>query len=286
MIAKPSDDQIIFRPEFIQASQGRLFSLFHFPRVTKTKQHAVVFFPPFAEEMNKSRRMIALQARAFAGLGLPVIVVDLFGTGDSEGDFSQATVDIWRNDFDTIIRYVQEQGYTHLTLWGLRFGALLLMDLLRDRPDIAGVENIIFWQPVLQGEMMMTQFLRLRLAADMMSSAEKVTTKDMRQLLAEGNELEVAGYTLSPDLVFAIDGLSMKTWQPEKNYNMFWFDVVSNSNRPAPVVNQQVQDTLTLAGMHVNADKVVGDPFWSTAEISTIPELIDKTSAVFTSLQR
>jgi hypothetical protein len=46
--------------------------------------------PPFAEEMNKSRRMIAEVGRRLEGSGVGMLLVDLFGTGDSEGEFAQA----------------------------------------------------------------------------------------------------------------------------------------------------------------------------------------------------
>ena len=48
--------------------------------------------------MNKSRRMAALQARAFAEMGFGVLQIDLFGCGDSSGDFSDARWDIWKQD--------------------------------------------------------------------------------------------------------------------------------------------------------------------------------------------
>ncbi len=48
--------------------------------------------------MNKSRRMAALQARAFAAMGFGVLQIDLFGCGDSSGDFSDARWDIWKQD--------------------------------------------------------------------------------------------------------------------------------------------------------------------------------------------
>src|SRR3546814_1526626 len=49
-------------------------------------------------EMNRSRRMAALQARALAALGIDVLLLDLFGTGDSAGDFRDARWEIWRED--------------------------------------------------------------------------------------------------------------------------------------------------------------------------------------------
>ncbi len=54
--------------------------------------------PPFAEEMNKCRRMMALTAYALQAAGLDVLFVDLFGTGDSGGDFADGSLEVWRSD--------------------------------------------------------------------------------------------------------------------------------------------------------------------------------------------
>ena len=50
---------------------------------------------PFCEEMNKARRMAALQSRRLAALGYSVLQIDLFGCGDSSGDFADAR-EIWK----------------------------------------------------------------------------------------------------------------------------------------------------------------------------------------------
>jgi alpha/beta superfamily hydrolase len=42
-----------------------------------------------AEELNKSRHVAAAQARAFAAAGYSVLQIDLYGCGDSSGDFGE-----------------------------------------------------------------------------------------------------------------------------------------------------------------------------------------------------
>jgi len=51
---------------------------------------AYQYVAPFAEEMNKARRMAALQARAMSAAGYAVLCLDLHGCGDSAGDFADA----------------------------------------------------------------------------------------------------------------------------------------------------------------------------------------------------
>ena len=73
---------------------GRRFAVYHAPAVDQMRGQ-IVYLHPFAEEMNKSRRMAALQSRALASAGFAVRQLDLLGSGDSEGDFGDASWDLW-----------------------------------------------------------------------------------------------------------------------------------------------------------------------------------------------
>ena len=66
-------EQTAPRPIFIDSPSGRLFGVYCAPGASTRRRGAVLYVPPFAEEMNRSRRMVALQARAFAAaVGAPV----------------------------------------------------------------------------------------------------------------------------------------------------------------------------------------------------------------------
>ena len=79
--------------DFIETEHGRLFCLLRTP-APAPGQKVVLVIPPFAEEMNKSRRMFTLLADALGQQDIALCVFDLFGTGDSSGDFADATLDI------------------------------------------------------------------------------------------------------------------------------------------------------------------------------------------------
>jgi len=78
-----------FEPFFLPASRGERFCIFH--PAAGALRGAVLYLHPFAEEMNKSRRMAALQSRMLAARGIAVLQIDLFGCGDSSGDFGDAS---------------------------------------------------------------------------------------------------------------------------------------------------------------------------------------------------
>lgn len=266
-------------PEFLPGVAGRLFSLFYQPIQWTNPKHIVVFFPPFAEEMNKSRRMVSLQAQRLASMGYGVLLVDLFGTGDSDGDFADARLEIWRQDMETVRTFLlQKHEIERITLWGLRLGALLAVDSLASFSDFP--TNLLFWSPVLKAEQAMTQFLRLRLAADMVQGAEvKETTKSMREQLLQGDSLEVAGYRLSSELVLAIDTLDLTRYASVRSIPIGWIEIVPSLERPLPVPVQQLHDTWQQAGASVDLHRVAGQTFWNTPEITIIPELLQLSAS-------
>ena len=269
----------VLSPFFLHGSAGNLFTLF-FSSGEKAApaEHFILFFPPFTEELNKSRRMISQQSRKFAEMGYGVLVVDYYGTGDSEGDFGDATWDIWQRDLTLIAAWLDEQGAKQVTLWGLRFGALLAMHsipLFQEK-----LSRILLWQPVIRGDLMMTQFLRLRLAADMIGAGNKVTVRDLRDQLNEGSNVEVAGYELSPNLVAGIDGLGLLNLEARGLPPVEWFEVVSTEEQSISPASQKVLDAWGELGMKVNIQTVVGEPFWVTPEITVLPALLERTSDI------
>jgi len=191
----------MIEPFFLQSEQGALFSLY-FAANNKTDQ-VILFIPPFAEELNCSRYVIAQQCRILAMQGYSVLWVDLWGTGDSEGEFSEATWEIWQANIALACEYLQERGAERVIFWGLRLGGLLAMDCIKD--SILPVEKLILWQPVLQGKLFINQFIRLKVAASKMNAeASPLTSTVIYEQIAAGDYIEVAGYTLNPLLIQSI----------------------------------------------------------------------------------
>ncbi|CAA9889313.1 Hydrolase, exosortase system type 1 associated [Candidatus Methylobacter favarea] len=263
-------------PVFIPGQAGRLFAIYHHPATGEKAKKAILHIPAFAEEMNKSRRMIAMQAREFAKSGYAVLIFDLFGTGDSEGKFSDATWEIWKNDVHTVCQWLIEQGILNISLWSLRSGILLAMDFLEDAK--IKFDRMLCWQPVLNGEIFIMQFLRLRVAAALMDkSAHPEKASDLKQQLLDGKVVEVAGYTLHPDLINPLMKLFSDNIHFSKIDNINVFELISSCEKGiSPGINkliESLQQRAHLVSVHV----VVGSSFWSTQEIAEVPELITQT---------
>ena len=268
------------QPFFLAGPAGDLFALYHPPAAPHPARRDVIILPPFAEEMNKSRRMLALQARALTVLGYGVLLFDFYGTGDSHGDFGQATMDIWRGDLRAALAWLRQQGAERISLLALRFGALFASDFAHTTG--ASLDAAVLWQPVISGEGMMTQFLRLRVAAGITgSNTDKESTQELRARLAQGEAIEVAGYTLAPALVTAIDAMRINASQALGSAPLRWWDLAPEAGRALSPASQRVTEEWRHRGVDIQASVVAGEPFWSTPEITLAPDLLQATTAFF-----
>ena len=186
---------------FLEGARGRSFCLLHEPDENTSPRAALLYLHPFAEEMNRSRRMAALQSRALARAGYAVLQLDLHGCGDSDGEFGDATWEKWLEDADAALDWLKARCAAPIWVWGLRAGCLLATGVLRHRQDVAG---LLLWQPQLSGKLALRQFLRIKLAENMLAGEGSAGADDLRGRLAQGESVEIAGYLLAPGLARGI----------------------------------------------------------------------------------
>lgn len=270
----PDRAEVDTEPFFLGSGADRRFCLFHRP--AGAERGAVLYVPPFAEELNRTRRMAALGARRLAAHGYGVLQIDLLGTGDSAGDFADARWDLWKQDLDTGAAWLRARVDAPLTLWGLRLGALLALDHARttDHP----LAPMLLWQPVAAGSTYLTQFLRLRTANAMLGEdgAAQSGTKALRAALQAGETLEIAGYDLAPALAQAIDALPAPDAMVPP-VPAHWFEVLGAPGQATGPASARVKTAWEAHGTQLHVHTVTGSPFWATTGISTCPALLDAT---------
>lgn len=255
------------------AQGGQRFCLHHLAQ-GGVERGAVLCVPPLAEEMNKSRRMMALQARAMAEAGFEVMQMDLFGCGDSTGEFEDATWEAWIADVQLGMRWLDSTVKAPLWIWGLRGGALLACDAMRGAGSTAA--RLLLWQPVTNGNAALQQFLRLRTARQALAGGAHGTGSPRQQLDREGF-LDVAGYRLSSALASGWAAASLQP--PAVASDALWFEVRPNATQGvAPALAAQAQ-TWRDAGWRVSLSGIDGPAFWQTTEIECVPELIHASVA-------
>jgi exosortase A-associated hydrolase 2 len=263
-------------PFFLQAERGQRFCLYH-PAAGPCRG-AVLYVHPFAEELNRARRMAALHARELAALGVGVLQIDLFGCGDSSGEFGEARWEIWQDDLARASRWLHARLERPVALWGLRLGALLALDYARQA--VVPVPRLLLWQPVHHGAAFLTQFLRLRVAGDMLAGAAQQGTAALRAALAAGETLEIAGYDLAPEMAAAIDSASAAALVPH-GIPVHWFEVVASPERPVAPALSNLLASWRAQGTDAQLQLVAGQPFWSTQENVGCDALLAASAAVW-----
>lgn len=268
-------------PFFMLAAPGQRFCIYYPSKIKKQCLAAVIYIHPFAEEMNKSRRMIALQARTLADLGYAVLQLDLLGCGDSSGDFSDARWEIWKADLAVAEKWLTEKTAAPIYLWGLRLGATLALEYASTLNN--NIRQLILWQPIINTRNYVTQFFRLRLANEMIaeSSAKKNSgTNGLRAELANGNPVEIAGYELAPALVNVIENINVDNLHV-KQCPVHWFEIVPESRASLPPSALGVIDSWKNNGVDLTLHLVHGVSFWSTQEVTDNRELLSKMTDLF-----
>ena len=249
---------------------GQRMALFHGPQAPENPRGAVVYAHPFAEELNKSRRMAALQARAMAAAGYAVLQIDLLGCGDSSGDLGDATWEAWLADVALACDWLQRRAAAPLWLWGQRTGCLLAIEAANrmERPV-----NLLFWQPVVSGKQFLQQFLRLKIAAEMLSSEGKGMMERMRNQLRQGQPVEIAGYLLSSALAGGLE--SAELILSHRSCRLEWIEISSKPDGTLSPVAVARLNQWQAAGHRARGTWVNGPAFWQTIEISECPALLE-----------
>ncbi len=268
------------QPQFIQARSGHLFVSVRRPAHDVTSS-VVLLLPPFAEEMNKSRRLLTLQSQTLCEAGFAVAVFDAFGTGDSEGRFGEATIQHWQNDCQDVLEFLSTEGFTECIPLCVRFGALLLDHVLSVSP--LAINHAILWQPVTSGAQSLNQFLRLQSAANMMNSESGPGVSDMQATLKSGGSVEVAGYELSADLFRQSQALKLDTLNLEKLRRIDWFAIAGSADSPMPAAATRHTQRWIEQGLSAHVKVIEGAQFWAATELVVVPELVARTTAAVTS---
>lgn len=258
---------------FFLASDGGKVLITQFEPIASVPPRInVIVVPPFCEEMNKSRKMVTTFARRAAAQRIKVSLIDLSGTGDSEGELSNATWEDWQHNIVALYRELKRQNpKVPLTILGIRTGALLALDLCVK--NMVNPLDLLFWQPVLNGKQFINQFMRMRLAAEMISSGPKFGNNELLEELNTKGCVEIAGYNLSKNLIDQISSINHAALDtlPE-SLNVAWYEVGQAPKESLLPISQKVVEKWRETN-DVFSQFIVGDTFWQTQEITLVEEL-------------
>ncbi len=258
-------------PAFVDVGGRSLFVVRHPPQ--GPVRCRVLVLPPFAEEANRCRRLTALTARALAAAGCETLVFDLSGTGDSAGDFAAADWQTWCDDVRGMAaQYDWSRATGRRAVLAVRSGLLLAPAL--DLADAA----LVAWQPVLNGERFLQQFLRTRVMAAKFAGRNE-SVKELLERFRTGEALEVAGYTLSPALALALAAARVDAaGLAELSAATLLECKPQGGGEPSAPVAALAQ-ALHAQGRAAAAEVLAAEAFWSTQEISAPGVIVSRTVA-------
>lgn len=284
MVAKPffgSVDPTCADPFVDPASPlAARFCILHLP--STAPRGLVLHLHPFAEEMNKSRHMAALQARELAASGFAVLQFDLLGCGDSAGEFGDATWDRWVADTIWAIELLRARAAaiagTPLWLWGHRVGALLAAQAAGLLAEAGQAASLLLWNPTTKGASALQQFLRLKAAAQAIDGGGRGLIDSLKRELSAGRSVQVAGYTLHPGLAAGLERAELTPPPtPAASRDAVWLEVGSLTDPQLLPSSRATIERWRAAGWTVHASAIAGPAFWQTAEIEHAPALIAST---------
>jgi exosortase A-associated hydrolase 2 len=241
---------------FIEGSRGKLFCTLRLPNGEPS--HAVMVVPAFGDEMNKTRRMITETAKRLNESQVAVLIPDLFGTGDSEGNFADADWNGWIEDLGAVRAWAAHRNLNLNGLIGIRTGALMSAEFVRTHED-AGIRKTIFWQPVLSGRQFVRQFLRVRTMANAVNSGARESIDDLIATIESGEKVLAGGYELGKAIVEPLLSADM-TRLACKGLGSLHAIEVTRVEEKCGDYSEQLGE-ISLTGV-----RCLGEPYWASTE--------------------
>jgi len=236
----------------------------------------IVFLPPFAEEMNRCRTLVADQARLFAQSGYACTVLDFYGTGDSDGELEDASLERWYANIELVIATIKADADIPLSLWGLRLGGLIALGFAAQ--SSWAIENILLWQPVNGAKIYVNQILRQRVAAMKLRGLPPETTQEIREKLAQGERIEVAGYVMGGQLLTEVEALDLSVMENLCHGQIFWLEHVIEQGRAPGVAAQKAIDLLKEHNAELVVQTFTDPQVWQIANREAAPGLLASTT--------
>lgn len=186
------------RPFFFGPDRG-LFGCYHPAGADAAPAAAgVVMCNALFGEYVQQHRLYNRLAERLAGLGVPTLRFDWYGTGDSAGDLDGTDLDRWRADLAAAMTWLRRQArLAPVVLVGARIGATLASAAARDDADVPG---LALWEPVSNG----ADYL-----AELTAEHEKGLGRYLAGTPKEPGRTELLGFTVPDPLLAELAALRL-----------------------------------------------------------------------------
>jgi hypothetical protein len=257
------------QPFFFGPPDRRLFGVYHAPARAEMKDCGVVLCHPMAHEYYNAHRYVMQLAVFLNRAGLAVLRFDYYGTGESAGEYEEASVSQWLDDIGFACEELRSRGCRRLCLAGLRFGATLAaLFCTKNRgqterspvySERSAGDALVLWEPLANG----TDYLR-EIAGLHCEVLASVPAQD------EYGEHEFLGFEFSNTLRREIAAIDLRGDRLSLGHNVLLMESDAEpSLRPA----------LEAAGSHVSYELTPVSPFWQGRHGVTMPGLAPQRMA-------
>jgi uncharacterized protein len=262
-------------PLFFENGAYRLFGIVHEPVGTPSKA-AWVFCHPFAEEKLWAQRVYVSFARLLAARGAWVMRFDAMGNGDSEGQFSTASVDTMLSDIGCALRQLEQLSgiQERIGLLGLRFGATLAALAAERSPKVG---KLVLWEPIVDSGKYMQELLRINLTTQSAVYKEiRHNREALVRMMREGATVNIDGYELAYLCYEQASAINLK--EGRKGFSGPCLIVqVGKDGQPIHPDLKALQETYPGGDLK----SAVEEPFWKEIKrwYRTAPNLFETTLA-------
>ena len=260
----------------------RLWAMLHRPmgeRGPAPIRRAAVFCPPFAEEEKCSRRLYVDLARALARRGVATVRISYAGTGDSEGEFQDFTVESALGDIRRALDWCRsELGEIPLATFGLRLGGTFALQAAWSDPR---VDRLALWSPITNGSAYVRMSFRRKAIRQMINTGAAgpgpgaAATAGNAAAAQDDGIFDFDGYPVARSLWDQMDALETVpkgAWAHDALVVS-----VGATQRPSTEFTR-LAGALEDRKAHVQVDAVVSQPFWNLLGLAECPEIIELTA--------
>lgn len=216
---------------FFESRGDALYGFLH-PAEGGPRDTGVAFVHGAFEERQDAHLVLRDAAARLAARGFNALRFDLYGHGDSAGEFEDATLSRWVDDTLAACDLLHARtGCRTVALGGLRLGAVIAARAAARLG--AAATHVALWQPVTSGRAYALDVLRAHLATEMVLQRRAGLTRDaLVARLQRGESVNVFGYRLSPALFAELLEADLATDLARSSAQALLVDVVRATGAP------------------------------------------------------
>lgn len=242
-----------------------------------------VICPPFAEEDKSARRTLTELCQKLQARGEASLLFSLRGTGDSDGDFADATTQTWRDDVLAACREAaRRDSNARLCLLGVRLGASLAALAAQE----ANASRLILIEPLLAGRPYLAAMGQRKKLRAMMTSAQGEQAQGGSADTVSIAETNGASQAANGDAKVAVEDLDGWPIAAPLRDSLNALDLASQMPHLSPHMSThvlqvgpraQIATPLERFARSINASThaVVMRPFWNLLDYARADALFD-----------